>query len=752
MGRRLGNYDVRGLIGCGAMGAVYLAHDAVLDRPVALKVLLGSLARSPEQVRRFQREARAAAPLSHPNIVRIYEAGVRQGIPFMAMEYVDGESFDRFLARSGPLPWRHALEVAAQMARALACAHEHGVTHRDVKPSNMLLDRKGRLRLTDFGIARIRDQSTGLTEHDLFLGTPEFMSPEQCAGARDIGPATDLFSLGVTIYRMISGRMPFAGFNTAALIAAITHETPPRLNRICAEVPDDVARLVAHLLEKSPDARPESAEAVAEAIENLLESDGGNSVMSAALEAFIRDQAEPRELEFWTPTPGEKPARKTRRPMVRQNKRRRFYAPVSLAARLAASVVAALALAGAGYWYLAGTPDPVTAAPLLNKAVFVPQQPGVYLMDLPASGWDVAELAWTPRGEALLARLEGRSDTLLWGSSGILRVSPGDGSMRSLSPPANPWRDAEAASALVRQPLLQAVLLPGWDTANGLAGEGYLLRAARLGGDHVVLLPQPAGAAHPLSTPLVVVEGAAWGTDPQDPHATPRPGEALFSPAGDRLVVARASAQGPGYDLLLYPLVEEPTEAPKPLKMQSFNLIPGGLCFAPDGRHLYVLSLDQDGRALYRLDCDGGRAERVLRADIVPPLSIAPDGQTGYAAIDSAAGREIFHIDLQGSGGATPLGRGALSRAPLLPRAQGLLACVDEGAASRLFRIDATQAGRRFELARFEGGRLREAVASPSGRWAAAVLDQGGVSRLALVDLEALTARTAPQAMEAPAT
>lgn len=751
MGRRLGNYDVRGLIGCGAMGAVYLAHDAVLDRPVALKVLLGSLARSPEQVRRFQREARAAAPLSHPNIVRIYEAGVRQGIPFMAMEYVDGESFDRFLARSGPLPWRHALEVAAQMARALACAHEHGVTHRDVKPSNMLLDRKGRMRLTDFGIARIRDQSTGLTEHDLFLGTPEFMSPEQCAGARDIGPATDLFSLGVTIYRMISGRMPFAGFNTAALIAAITHETPPRLNRVCADVPDDVARLVAHLLEKSPSARPESAEAVAEAIENLLESDGGNSAMSAALDAFIRDQAEPRELEFWTPTPGEKPVRKARRPMVRQNKRRRFYAPVSLAARLAASVVAALALAGAGYWYLAGTPDPVMAAPLLNKAVFVPQQPGVYLMNLPAPGWDVAELAWTPRGDALLARLEGRDETLLAGSSGILRVSPDDGSMLSLSPPANPWREAEAASALVRQPALQAALLPGWDTANGLAGEGYLLRAARLGGEQIALLAQPAGAAHPMGRPLAVIDGAAWGSYPRDPFAVPRPAEALLSPAGDQLAVALASAQGPGYDLVLHSLGKDATETPAPLNAAPLNLIPGGMSFAPDGRHLYVLSLDQDGRALYRLDSGGGRAERLLRADIVPPLCIASDSQTGYAAIDSAAGREIFRIDLRGGAVATPLGRGALSRSPLLPRLQGLLATAEEGATALLLRIDPAQSGGRVELARFEGAQLGEAVVSPSGRWAAAVLDQGGVTRLALVDLDALSGHPAIEPMEAPA-
>ncbi len=735
----MGNYQVRALIGCGAMGAVYLAHDAVLDRPVAMKVLLGSLARSPEQVRRFQREARAAAPLSHPNIVRIYEAGVREGIPFMAMEFVDGESFDRLLARSGALPWRRALEIAGQMASALACAHEHGVIHRDVKPSNMLLDRKGRMRLTDFGIARMRDQSTGLTDHDLFLGTPEFMSPEQCIGSRDIGIATDLFSLGVTLYRMISGRMPFAGFNTAALIGSITHETPTRLNRLCPDVPDDVARLVAHLLEKDPKARPESADAVVEAIERLLESDGGGSVMSAALDAFIQDQAKPRELELWTPTPREKGKDKPRRPVIKQKKRRIHYAPVSQMARVSAALMTVVAALGVGYWYTAGTPDVVSAAPLLDKAVFAPVQPGVYRMDLPAGNWKVSEIAWSARGAALVAVLRGRAGSSFAGSEAVLRVSPENGEMHVLTSPASPWRERDAAALRVPQPRLQIAGAPLGGAAMVQSPEGYLLRAASLGDGSIALVEQSLNAAWPMRRPIATLAAADWGARPADPYAVTQPAVVLVSPKEDLLVLALPTENGHAHSVMAQPLQKTGDGAMMELSTQPIALYPESLTFTPDGGALLFVARHEGARALHRLSSTpGGRMEMLVKANASGPLAVSPDGAHVLANVESTGGSEVYRIALDGSGQVVSLGVGRMGGAPLLGDGSRLLATHHEAGAAMLVLLDLNRPGSRVALARFERGRLGSVMVNAHGNWAAASLEVDGVSALAVFDLGAM--------------
>jgi serine/threonine protein kinase len=724
----LGNYQVRALIGCGAMGAVYLAHDAVLDRPVALKVLLGSLAKSPEQLRRFQREARAAAPLSHPNIVRIYEAGVREGVPFIAMEYVDGESFDHFLNRTGAIPWRRALEIAAQMAGALACAHEHGVVHRDVKPSNMLLDDTGRLRLTDFGIARVRDQSTGLTEHDCFLGTPEFMAPEQCIGAKDIGPACDLFSLGVTLYRMIAGRTPFAGFSTAALLAAITHETPMRLNRLLPDVPDDVARLVAHLMEKDPAARPASAEAVAAAIEQLMESDGGASVMSAALDAFMRDQAKPRHIELWsTPTPGERTPVKTsksskdtkdnkkRGPALRTNKRRRFYQPVSIGARVAAGIMITAALLGAGYWYAAGTPDVVEAAPLLDKAVFAAHQRGVFRTALPPGPWQVRNIAWSAQGDVLLVAVEGQPDSTLAGANGVFRLSPEDGSMLSLVSPSAPWR---GDSPQPSQPAL--TVLPAALPVDAFSAEGALLRVVPFGsgGEQVAMLRQPLGASSPYSKPLAVLPASGMG-------------ESLVTPDGASLIVAQAQADG-SHHLMLHDLTgAAPARA---LTAEPLLLAQDSLTLTPDGAALLAVASEGSTRSLYRIEAaPGGRVEVIARADFSGPIALHPDGSHALASIGRGPAAEVNRIALDGSGKLTPITPGAVSRHAFLPNGSAALFVSSEGAASVLMHLPAY--GAPQVVARFEDATLRGATVSASGAWAAAIIESPEGPALAVVDI-----------------
>lgn len=732
MGRRLGNYQVRALIGCGAMGAVYLAHDAVLDRPIALKVLLGSLAKSPEQLRRFQREARAAAPLSHPNIVRIYEAGVREGIPFIAMEYVDGESFDHLLSRAGLIPWRRALEIAGQMARALDCAHEHGVVHRDVKPSNMLIDKAGRLRLTDFGIARVRDQSTGLTEHDLFIGTPEFMSPEQCVGSEEIGPKTDLFSLGVTLYRMISGRMPFSGFNTAALIASITRETPIRLNRILPDVPDDVARLVAHLLEKDPAARPESAEVVASTIDALLENDGGASAMSAALDAFIRDQAKPRQIEVWnTPTPPDKAKgkdkNKKRAPAIRQTRRRQFYVPVSGMARFAAAGILAFALLGAGYWYLASPREIVQAAPLIDKAVFAARQPGVYRMEMPARLWEVGEIHWAPRGETLLVALCGRADSTLHGAEGLVSISPTDGAIRSVIPPSAPWRGEHPASLSLLQTGL-SLLAARPVGQHPLAEDGFLLRVFPFGNaGQYALARHPVAGDAALRTPLALLPLSAGSEKLR----------IVSSPDAATLAIALPTGTDSGYQISLRTADAGPSSPGRDLLTAPVALNPASLTFTPDATHLLFIGDTGLGRGIYRISLDAAtRVERVAPGDYSPPIAVHPSGSHLVASKAGAESEEQYRVPLQATGSPERITTGRIGAQPFVHGGAALLATQVDPGASQLVIVSDHPGSASIVIAEFESTRAGAPEVCPDGKWAASVLHGNDGDALALIDME----------------
>ena len=282
IGHTIGNYQVRTLVGRGATGAVYLAYDQALRRPVALKVLLGSLAHNPVHVRRFQLEAQAAAPLRHKNIVRIYEAGVRSAVPFAAMEYVEGEPLERFIQRHGTLRWQNALYIVQQIAEALQYAHEKGVLHRDLKPANILIDRKGRVRLTDFGIAPQPESIQGLSGIHEFVGTPEYMSPEQCNG-EDYTRQSDIFALGVILYRMLTNQMPFTGDSPEALLQSIVDHKPPRVDQVALGVPDDVSRLVAHMMEKEPSKRIKDSSSILERIEVLFKEDGGASAVTPGI-------------------------------------------------------------------------------------------------------------------------------------------------------------------------------------------------------------------------------------------------------------------------------------------------------------------------------------------------------------------------------------------------------------------------------------------------------------------------------------
>ncbi len=268
LGQKLGPYYVSDRLGQGGMGAVYLARDLALDRPAALKVLLPRYADDPEFVARFQREARASAKLSHPNIVQIYAVDIESDPAYMAMEYVDGETLENRLQRAGAIAWQHALNVVSQVASALACAHAAGIVHRDIKPANVLIDKGNRVRVADFGIAKVLGSQTKLTSAQHTVGSPCYMSPEQC-GVGEVSPASDLFSLGIMLYEMVTGTVPFKGESGLAVMRQITTEDLPALAGQVPGIPPSVQELLDALAAREPALRYKSAQQVLEDLRSL---------------------------------------------------------------------------------------------------------------------------------------------------------------------------------------------------------------------------------------------------------------------------------------------------------------------------------------------------------------------------------------------------------------------------------------------------------------------------------------------------
>jgi WD40 repeat protein/predicted Ser/Thr protein kinase len=264
---RLGPYRVLRLLGAGGMGAVYRAEDPQLERPVALKVMLPSMAAADTARQRFLREAKAAAAVKHDHIVTIYQVGEDNGVPFLAMEFLEGEPLDARLQREGRLPVPEVVRIGREMAAGLAAAHEKGLVHRDVKPANVWLEApRGRVKILDFGVARpAREESAQLTRQGAIIGTPAYMAPEQASG-KPVDARSDLFSLGCVLYRLATGRLPFPGDDAVATLVAVVTENPPHPAAVNPELPPALAALIMRLLAKEPRDRPPSARAVAEAL------------------------------------------------------------------------------------------------------------------------------------------------------------------------------------------------------------------------------------------------------------------------------------------------------------------------------------------------------------------------------------------------------------------------------------------------------------------------------------------------------
>lgn len=278
---RLGKYRILAVLGRGGMGVVFKGEDPKLKRSVAIKAMLPGLAGSKTAGERFLREAQAIAAIEHDHIVRVYQVDEDRGVPFMAMEFLKGQTLEDYLQKGRKLPLAEVLRIGQETAKALAAAHKAGMIHRDIKPGNIWLEKsdefpEGRVKLLDFGLARAAEGTTELTHQGSILGTPSFMAPEQARGEK-VDARVDLWSLGVVLYRLTTGQQPFSGRDVFATIFAINSHQPRTPAELSGEVPAPLSELIMKLLEKDPGRRLATSQEVVDTLRRLKNDDSQSS-------------------------------------------------------------------------------------------------------------------------------------------------------------------------------------------------------------------------------------------------------------------------------------------------------------------------------------------------------------------------------------------------------------------------------------------------------------------------------------------
>jgi serine/threonine protein kinase len=266
-GKEFSNYKIIGKLGAGGMATVYKAHELSLNRIVALKILSPRLSDDADFIKRFHREAQAAAQLNHPNIVQIYAIGEEEGFHYFAMEYLKGKALSTIKKEEGSLPAARSLAIIKQVAAALGEAHKAGLVHRDIKPCNIMLDDTGSAKVTDFGIAYVADAKTKLTQDGSIIGTPEYLSPEQCEG-KTVDGRSDIYSLGVTLYELLTGKTPYEADTPVSMLMKIVKGNFPPIGQVNPAVPEPVQKIVEKMMQTDPQNRYANAD---ELIKDLQE-------------------------------------------------------------------------------------------------------------------------------------------------------------------------------------------------------------------------------------------------------------------------------------------------------------------------------------------------------------------------------------------------------------------------------------------------------------------------------------------------
>ena len=300
MPEKIGHYTIVSELGRGGMGVVYKGHEESLNRFVAIKVLGDHLTSEPEFLSRFIREARAAAGLSHPNVIQIYFIGQDGGRHYFVMEYVSGRSVQSLIRQEGRVSNPRAAQIILQAAHGLAAAHDQGIYHRDIKPANLMLDDRGVLKIADFGLALPVEAQTRLTAAGKIMGTPGYLSPEHCLG-HAVDHRADIYALGITYYEMLTGTMPFRGESPIALLRAILQDDPPDIQQLNPDVDDDSRRILEKMLAKNRDERYQDAHQLVADLEEYLAKHNVRS-LTAGLANRTATTKSQRDFAASTPT------------------------------------------------------------------------------------------------------------------------------------------------------------------------------------------------------------------------------------------------------------------------------------------------------------------------------------------------------------------------------------------------------------------------------------------------------------------
>ena len=329
VGSKLGEFAIERVLGKGGMGVVYKAHEPSLNRKVALKVLSDMLSSNEEYITRFKKEAQIVAALNHPNIVRILTFGKDLGRYYFAMEYIKGKDLGQILKAKTVIPLDEAMSIARQIAGALSEAGRKGVVHRDLKPSNIMIDEMDRVRVTDFGVARLESATDGLTQTGMFLGTPEYASPEQATG-KPIDTRSDIYALGALLYRMLSGKPPIVGDSPLAVVAKIATEPVTPIGMLNSSVPKPVCELIDKMMAKDLGERYQTPGEVCAAIDAWVKGP------QAERESTLSEHPETRSLSIERPVPP---------PTPRKSGKKRYWVGALLAATVFFLAVAMIGLA-----------------------------------------------------------------------------------------------------------------------------------------------------------------------------------------------------------------------------------------------------------------------------------------------------------------------------------------------------------------------------------------------------------------------
>jgi tRNA A-37 threonylcarbamoyl transferase component Bud32 len=320
VGQKVGPFFIEKELGSGAMGTVYRVRYEKDNKIYALKVISIGLTGNETALARFEREHDILKQLKHPNIVRNFASGRYKGVPFFAMEYIKGESLDRIALRRARFSWQEVVEMGKQVAAALQHAHDKGIIHRDLKPSNLMRLDDGTVKLTDFGIAKDMDM-TALTGANATVGTAAYMSPEQCCGAVHLTAKSDLYSLGVVFFELLTGRKPFVAESPIDMFMKHVHEPPPRPSRLVDDmIPIWLDTLVLQMLEKQPEHRPMNAEMVEKALDEVMAN--VNSGKSAAVDA-VQARAIDRRYQSSLPDDADRDAARSLRSAAGRKKTKR---------------------------------------------------------------------------------------------------------------------------------------------------------------------------------------------------------------------------------------------------------------------------------------------------------------------------------------------------------------------------------------------------------------------------------------------